>query len=176
MYTSPTVLFRGIYDYALLVLIIGRRTTVKQIFTIHTIFSYPSSNLASYRRNLIRELEKKEYTTMSLLTPPENIQRILQESVPDSVFSDSADGVNPNEDVLSYVAFLGAGLAEVEEFGPDTWKEQLGPYLEDIKEVGDDEIEAFRIAVAKETLGEDDESYGDEDDDGFEEVCNLRFK
>ncbi|MGK3736413.1 MAG: hypothetical protein ACI8RD_003975 [Bacillariaceae sp.] len=113
---------------------------------------------------------------MSLLTPPENIQRILQESVPDSVFSDSADGVNPNEDVLSYVAFLGAGLAEVQEFGPDTWKDQLGPYLEDIKEVGDDEIEAFRIAVAKETLGEDDESYGDEDDDGFEEVCNLRFK
>ena len=158
-----------------LVLIIGRRTTVKQIFTLHTIFSYlESSYLPQKSYQKIRK--KKEYTTMSLLTPPENIQRILQESVPDSVFSDSADGVNPNEDVLSYVAFLGAGLAEVEEFGPDTWKEQLGPYLEDIKEVGDDEIEAFRIAVAKETLGEDDESYGDEDDDGFEEVCNLRFK
>jgi len=113
---------------------------------------------------------------MSLLEPPANIQRILQESLPDSVFSDS-DGaaVNPNEDVLSYVVFLAAGLAEVQEFAPDTWKDQLGPYLNNIKEVGEDEIEAFRIAVAKETLGEDDESYGDEDDDGFEEVCNLRF-
>lgn len=114
---------------------------------------------------------------MSLLEPPANIQRILQESLPDSVFSDSdSAAVNPNEDVLSYVVFLAAGLAEVQEFAPDTWKDQLGPYLANIEEVGEDEIEAFRIAVAKETLGEDDESYEDEDDDGFEEVCNLRFK
>jgi len=67
-------------------------------------------------------------------------------------------------------------MAEVQEFSPDAWKEQLGPYLEGIEEIGDDEIEAFRILVAKETLGEDDESYGDDDDDGHEEICNLRFK
>ena len=114
---------------------------------------------------------------MSLLQPPVTIQRLLQESFPDSATSTS-DGapVNPNEDVFSYVAFLAAGLAEVQDFSPDTWKEQLSPYLEDIKAVGEDEIEAFRILVAKETLGEDDESYGDEEDDGCEEVCNLRFK
>jgi elongation factor 3 len=113
---------------------------------------------------------------MSLLEPPATVTRLLQESFPDSVTSTS-DGApsNANEDVLSYVAFLAAGLADVEEFSPDAWKETLAPYLEDIAEVGDDEIEAFRILVAKETLGEDDESYGDEDDDEFEEVCNLRF-
>ena len=83
---------------------------------------------------------------------------------------------NPYAQILSYVAFLAAGMAEVQEFSPDAWKEQLGPYLEGIEEIGDDEIEAFRILVAKETLGEDDESYGDDDDDGHEEICNLRFK
>jgi len=113
---------------------------------------------------------------MSLLQPPPIITRLIHESFPDSVTSTS-DGAhsNANEDVLSYVAFLAAGMAEVQEFSPDVWKEQLTPYLEGIQEVGDDEIEAFRILVAKETLGEDDESYGDDDDDGFEEICNLRF-
>jgi len=100
----------------------------------------------------------------------------MLESFPDSVTSTS-DGApdNSNEQVLSYVAFLAAGMAQVQDFSPDTWKEQLLPYLEGIPEVGDDEIEAFRILAAKETLGEDDESYGDDDDDEHEEVCNLRF-
>lgn len=114
---------------------------------------------------------------MSLLEPPPVFFRLMQESFPDSVTSTS-DGAsfNENEEVLSYVVFLAAGMAEVKEFSPDVWKEQLGPYLETIKEVGDDEIESFRILVAKESLGEDDESYGDEDDDGFEQICDLRFK
>lgn len=114
---------------------------------------------------------------MSLLEPPADIQRIMQEAFPDSVFSSSDCAVsNPNEDVLSYVSFLAAGLAEVQEFTPDAWNEVLGPFLEDIEEVNDKHIEALRGAVAKETLGEDDESYGDNDDNGFEEVCNIRFK
>ena len=78
---------------------------------------------------------------MSLLQPPATITRLLQESFPDSVTSTS-DGApsNANEDVLSYVAFLAAGMAEVEEFSPDAWKGQLSPYLEGIDGVGDDEI------------------------------------
>ncbi|VEU36187.1 unnamed protein product [Pseudo-nitzschia multistriata] len=114
---------------------------------------------------------------MSLLEPPATITRLLQESFPDSVTSTS-DGAqwNANEDILSYVAFLAAGMADVKEFSQEAWKEQLSPYLEGIKEVGGDEIDAFRILVAKEVLGEDDESYGDDDDDDeHEEVCNLRF-
>jgi hypothetical protein len=43
--------------------------------------------------------------------------------------------------------------------------------------VTDDDIETFRVAVEKVTLNEDDaDSYGDEEDNEFEEVCNLRFK
>tara|TARA_B110001450_G_C17167465_1_gene297923 strand:- start:59 stop:403 length:345 start_codon:yes stop_codon:yes gene_type:complete len=114
---------------------------------------------------------------MSLLEPPANTRRILQEIFPDSAFSDSDGAIsNPNEDVLNYVAFLATGLAELKEFDSEVWKNQLGPYLNGIKEVSEDDIEALRVAIAKETLGEDDESYGDEDDDGFEEVCNIRFK
>jgi len=113
---------------------------------------------------------------MSLLEPPANTRRILQEIFPDSAFSDSDGAIsNPNEDVLNYVAFLATGLAELKEFDSEVWKNQLGPYLNGIKEVSEDDIEALRVAIAKETLGEDDESYGDEDDDGFEEVCNIRF-
>ncbi|KAL3912268.1 MAG: hypothetical protein SGILL_006949 [Bacillariaceae sp.] len=42
--------------------------------------------------------------------------------------------------------------------------------------IGNDQIEAFRLAVEKVTLNEDDnDSYGDDEDDEFEEVCNIRF-
>lgn len=144
----------------------------------------PSKSLIIENKNIktslhedqVREINFSVFS-MSLLQPPVTITRLMHESFPDSVTStsDGAHG-NANEDVLCYVAYLAAGMADVQEFSPDTWKEQLGTYLKDIKEVGDDEIEAFRILVAKETLGEDDESYGDDDDDGLEEVCNLRFK
>ena len=114
---------------------------------------------------------------MSLLEPPADILSLLHESFPDSVTSDSDSGRNSNEDVLSYVAFLAAGLAELQQFGSDVWKDQLRPYMEDIENVGDDDIENFRLAVEKVTLNEDDaDSYGDEEDNEFEEVCNLRFK
>ena len=75
---------------------------------------------------------------MSLLEPPQNITALLQESFPDSVTS-SSDGApsNANEDVLSYVAFLAAGMAEVQEFSPEAWKDELGPYLEGVEGVGD---------------------------------------
>lgn len=114
---------------------------------------------------------------MSLLEPPADILSLLHESLPDSVTSDSDSGRCSNEDVLSYVAFLAAGLAEMEEFASDVWKDQLRPYLEDIDNVNDEDIETFRVAVEKVTLNEDDaDSYGDEEDNEFEEVCNLRFK
>jgi len=113
---------------------------------------------------------------MSLLEPPSDILGLLHKAFPDSVTAETDGGVNANEDILSYVAFLAAGLTEVQEFAPATWKEQLGPYLEDLPEVGEEEIEAFRVAVEQATTEQDDaDSYGDEDDDQFEEVCNLRF-
>jgi elongation factor 3 len=40
----------------------------------------------------------------------------------------------------------------------------------------DEVVDKFRQATEKATLGEDDaDSYGDEDDDGAEEICDLRF-
>jgi elongation factor 3 len=113
---------------------------------------------------------------MSLLEPPADILSLLHDSLPDSVTSGTDSGVNANEDVLSYLAFLGAGLAELEEFSPSVWVEQLGPYIEDIEGIDEDQIEAFRSAVERVTLNEDDaDSYGDDEDDQFEEVCNIRF-
>jgi hypothetical protein len=122
---------------------------------------------------------------MSLLQPPEDIVTLLRESfgsaIPPSTEHGPNDvGVDVNEEILSYVAFLAAGLAQNHEFSPDTWNDQLLPYLEELADgskISPDDLETFRAAVEKETLGEDDnDSYGDEDDDAFEEVCNIRFK
>jgi len=124
---------------------------------------------------------------MSLLQPPQDIVTLLRESFDASVVGSAQASAAPdgggvvgdvNEEIVSYVAFLAAGLAQNHEFNPETWKKELMPYLEELAEgsVSADDLETFRAAVEKETLGEDDnDSYGDEDDDGFEEVCNIRF-
>ena len=124
---------------------------------------------------------------MSLLEPPQDIVKLLRESFDASVIGSTQTTAAPgggaggdvNEEIVSYVAFLAAGLAQNHEFNPETWKNELMPYLEELADgsVSADDLETFRAAVEKETLGEDDnDSYGDEDDDGFEEVCNIRFK
>jgi elongation factor 3 len=111
---------------------------------------------------------------MSLLEPPTEILSLLQESFPDEITSDTDSG-NNNEDILTYIAFLAAGMAAIEEFSPSTWKEELMPYLEETP-ITEEHVEAFRLAVEKSILQEDDaDSYGDEEDDMLEEVCNLRF-
>lgn len=110
---------------------------------------------------------------MSLLEPPTDILSLLQESFPDQVTSDTDSG--NNDDILAYIAFLAAGMAAIEEFNPSVWKDELMPYLDD-QGITEDHVEAFRLAVEKVTLNEDDaDSYGGEDDDDVEEVCNLRF-
>ena len=86
-----------------------------------------------------------------------------------------------SDDILAYVAFLAAGLCDAQEFTPSTWTEVLPPYMTNLfpsKAVANDEtLEKFHLAAEKATVGIDDnESYGDADDEGFEEVCNLRFK
>ncbi len=128
----------------------------------------------SYKQSNLHE--RLPPNIMSLLQPPSDILALLHESFPDSVTSDSDSG-GSNEDVFSYVAFLAAGLVELHEYSPKVWKDELSPYLEDLSEVGDDELEAFRVAVEKANSSEDDaDSYGGDEDDQFEEVCNIRFK
>ena len=124
---------------------------------------------------------------MSLLEPPQDILRLLTESL-----HGDADGPPPlspandgTEDVLSYVAFLAAGLCEAQEFTADTWKDVLEPYVDQLQQLSSsnsrsttsETLEKFRAAAEKSVMGDDDQdSYGDGDDEGYEEVCDIRFK
>ena len=105
---------------------------------------------------------------MSLLEPPQGILSILR----------NCDGVSEEEmgpEVLGYVAFLAAGLADSFQFDAQVWEAALAPYLMDV--VGDttDLVEGMRAATQASTVEDDDaESYGD-NDDGAEELTNIRF-
>ena len=118
---------------------------------------------------------------MSLLEPPKDLLDLLHESLPDSITT-SNDGTidtSGTEDILAYVAFLAAGLCEVQDFSKETWTDVLQPYLETIEGGSDGSInlDEFRENAEKATLDQDDaDSYGGDDDGEFEEVCNLRFK
>ena len=117
---------------------------------------------------------------MSLLDPPQELLSLLRESLPDSITAseDSKEGESVgSEDILAYVTFLAAGLCEVQDFTPSTWKEVLQPYLEGINADIDQSVNSFREKAETLTLGDDDvDSYGDDDDDGHDEICNIRFK
>jgi hypothetical protein len=124
--------------------------------------------------------------TMSLLEPPQQLLQLLRESLPDVIPPDDDTNTNSStsttteegtDDILAYVAFLAAGLCDAQEFTPDTWNSVLQPYLERLVTNNTAEpLERFRDAAEKATVGVDDtESYGG-DDEGAEEVCNLRFK
>ena len=106
---------------------------------------------------------------MSLLAPPQNLLDILHESLPDG-----SDKATAEEEILSYVAFLAAGLAEANQFDASVWQDVIEPYLEDSVVCDKETAEKFRQAVQNAYTDEDDaDSYGD-DEEG-EEVCNLRF-
>ena len=106
---------------------------------------------------------------MPLLAPPQNVLDLLHESLPEGT-----DTATAEEEILSYVAFLAAGLAELNEFDASVWKDVIEPYLEDSVVCDQETAEKFRQAVQNTFTDQDDaDSYGG-DDDG-EEVCNLRF-
>jgi hypothetical protein len=112
---------------------------------------------------------------MSLLEPPQELLTLLRESLPDSA-GETGDEAG-SEDILAYVAFLAAGLCDAQEFSATTWSEALQPYLETLVSSSEEPVTKFREAAQMITMGAgDDESYGDHDDEGFEEVCDLRFK
>ncbi len=115
---------------------------------------------------------------MTLLEPPKEILSLLRESLPDSLANAEPDDTSGSEDILAYVAFLAAGLCEVQDFTPSAWIDALKPYLEELKGHNNAEIvDKFREASEKAIMGADDaDSYGDHDDDAFEEVCNIKFK
>lgn len=142
-------------------------------------------SLAVHRRsNYIREREErlfvKSIQTMSLLEPPSVLLRLLHESLPEtSTLANDDDDMVGREEIFAYVAFLAKGLAELNEFNADVWRDTLEPYLDQVvsldKSKKDDMVETFRQAAEKELTDQDDaESYGDGDDDA-EEICDLRF-
>ena len=92
------------------------------------------------------------------------------------LLSDDAD--SGSDEVLAYTAFLAAGLADSHEFDASVWSEALEPYLSSLLENSNlnQVVDTFRQATEQATMGLDDaDSYGDEDDDDAEEVCDLRF-
>ena len=132
---------------------------------------------------------------MSLLEPPQRFVALLRESLSLEDRDGGEGGADNNgndllsdgtEDILSYVAFLAAGLCDAEEFTSETWIETLKPYMEQLASTSssvkvenhDEVLNKFREAAEKALMGEEDdqESYGDHDDEGYEEVCDLRFK
>ena len=132
---------------------------------------------------------------MSLLEPPQRFVALLRESLALEGDGEGGAGSSDNngndllsdgtEDILSYVAFLAAGLCDAEEFTSETWIETLKPYMEQLAsndkvkiENHDEVLNKFREAAEKAIMGQEDdqESYGDHDDEGYEEVCDFRFK
>lgn len=111
---------------------------------------------------------------MALLEPPQTILKLLRESLPDSASTD-CDDTDGSEEVLSYVTFLAAGLAEANEFDAQVWKDVLEPYLNETGKIDATTVEKFRMVTEQELTEQDDaESYGGDEGD-VEEVCDLRF-
>lgn len=113
---------------------------------------------------------------MALLEPPQHLLQLLRESLPEDYADQENDG---REEILSYVAFVASALVEANEWDAGTWREVLEPYLANsdipISQNNGGVIETFR-AVAEQALTDQDdaESYGGEED-GAEELCDLRF-
>ena len=106
---------------------------------------------------------------MSLLAPPQDVLDLLHSSLPDGSDKNADD-----EEILAYVAFLAAGLAEANEFDASVWQDVIDPYLADSVACDNGTPEKFRQAVQNAFTEQDDaDSYG-EDEEG-EDVCNLRF-
>lgn len=113
---------------------------------------------------------------MALLEPPQNVLRFLHGALPEDFNNQENDG---REEILSYVAFLAAGLAEANEYDSQVWRDILEPYLsQSERQISSNNgavIENFRTACVNAfTVSDDAESYGGDDDDA-EELCDLRF-
>jgi elongation factor 3 len=114
---------------------------------------------------------------MSLLEPPAHLLQLLHTSLTENAVtkSSSDDG---EEEILSYVAFLAAGLVSAGTFDQAVWTEVMQPYLEQTEATSaaaSTIIETYCMNAIKELAEEDDaDSYGGDDED-VEEVCNLRF-
>jgi len=119
---------------------------------------------------------------MALLEPPQHLLQLLREALPEDYTDVSAATGKPEnedgrEEVLSYVAFIAAGLAKANEFDSSIWRDVLEPYLSEqqVTKNNGAVVERFRVAAERALMDQDDaESYGEEEE-GVEELCDLRF-
>lgn len=110
---------------------------------------------------------------MALLEPPETLLRLLHECL--------EEGDKQEEEILNYASFLAAGMADANEFDSTVWRETLEPYL--TMEGSQHQsstvpvfIEKFRVKAVEALTDEDDnDSYGDEEVDEADILCDLRF-
>jgi elongation factor 3 len=116
---------------------------------------------------------------MALLEPPEMLLSLLRESLPED-YNDETESADGREEILSYVAFLAAGLAEANEFDAAVWRQVLEPYFSEhgalFPHNNGGLVETFRLSSQKVLTDNDDaESYGGDEDEDVEELCDLRF-
>jgi hypothetical protein len=131
---------------------------------------------------------------MSLLEPPVQLLQLLRDALPatSQIQEEKSNGnssENWNEDgteeILGYVAFLAAGLSSVHEWDTAVWTSVLEPYLSQSTRIASlfssNEdwpyvIEKYRTAVERAmTVVDDADSYGGDDNEEVQEVCNVRF-
>lgn len=121
---------------------------------------------------------------MALLEPPQDLLKLLRESLPDDVSDAAASADNKDdgsEEILAYVAFIAAGLTDAHEYDASVWEETLHPYLTSLVDTNGETnrdketVEAFRQAVQS-AYAEDDASLFGDDDDGADPLCDVRFK
>lgn len=114
---------------------------------------------------------------MSLLDPPANLVRLIHTHI---LVEDEEK--EEEEEVVGYVAFLALGLAHTNQYDPKTWHDVLSPYFTHAGEATkteewENKMTEFCYAAQEELANDDDDadSYGGDEDDDLEELCNLRF-
>lgn len=113
---------------------------------------------------------------MALLEPPQDLLKLLRESLPDDfVGKKTLDEDDGSEEVLAYVAFIAAGLTDAHEYDASVWEEALQPYLSSLVKENKEPVEKFRAAAENAFALDDASLFGDDDDDA-EELCDVRFK
>jgi len=111
---------------------------------------------------------------MALLEPPQDLLKLLRESLPEEVGTKAVDHDDGSEEILAYVAFIAAGLTDAHEYDASVWEETLQPYLSTLVNENKETVEKFREAAEKAYALDGASLFGDDDDDG-EELCDLRF-
>ncbi|CAB9514760.1 [NU+] prion formation protein 1 [Seminavis robusta] len=111
---------------------------------------------------------------MALLEPPQDLLKLLRESLPEEVGNKAVDENDGSEEILAYVAFLAAGLTDAHEYDASVWEEALEPYLSSLVTGNKELVETFRQKAETAFALDDASLFGDDDDDA-EELCDLRF-